>query len=115
MLLDDEEDARDLVATVLREEGAYVVAVGSSAAGLEALETFAPDVIVTDIGMPGEDGYAFRRRLKELAPPLSIPTVAFTAFARPEDRARALAAGFNEHIPQPVEPKPLNWPQQNWP
>jgi CheY-like chemotaxis protein len=116
LVVDDEADARELLVSVLEQFGAKPRAVGSvseafSALGeLDALEGLRPDVLVSDIGMPGEDGYVLIRRLRTLEGERgipSLPAVALTAYARGEDRQRALAAGFQVHVAKPVEPSEL--------
>ncbi|HEX2491371.1 MAG TPA: ATP-binding protein, partial [Blastocatellia bacterium] len=113
LVVDDDEEARDLVRLALLHYGAEVVAA-SSAAEAYAMITKTPpqerpDVMVTDIAMPGEDGYELVRRLREWerAEGFHIPTVALTAYGRVEDRVRALNAGFQMHITKPVEPAEL--------
>jgi signal transduction histidine kinase/ActR/RegA family two-component response regulator len=109
LVVDDEPDAREVTTAVLEERNADVTAVDSSAAALEAIDHAPPDVIVCDIGLPDEDGYVFIRQLR--ARPAArggrVPAAALTAYARPEDRARALLAGFQAHVPKPVEPSEL--------
>jgi CheY-like chemotaxis protein len=80
--------------------------VASAAEAFERLQVEIPDVLVSDIGMPGEDGYSLIRRIRALGPARGgeIPAIALTAYARPEDRERSLLAGFQTHIPKPVEP-----------
>jgi PAS domain S-box-containing protein len=109
LVVDDERDARDLLEAVLRQAGATVATAGSSQEGFEAIQSFRPHVMVSDIGMPGEDGYAFVRRVNELDPELggSIPSLALTAYTRNEDKARALAMGFTTHLGKPVDPDAL--------
>ncbi len=106
LVMDDEPDARDVLRTLLEHCGSTVTTAASVAEGLALVDSFAPDAIVSDIGMPDEDGYSFIQRLR--ARPADqggrIPVVALTAHARAEDRARALYAGFNNHVPKPVEP-----------
>jgi len=106
LVVDDEDDARDLVATVLREAGATVVEVSSLGAATTVLAACASDVVVSDIGMPAEDGYSLIQRLRSEGPPGTrhIPALALTAYARPEARRRAFAAGFQEHAAKPVDP-----------
>jgi len=110
LVVDDEPDALDLIARVLADAGAEV-AVARSAE--EALDRVArgppPAVIVSDIGMPDVDGHELARRLRALPPERGgrTPAVALTAFARPEDRLRALAAGFQVHVAKPVDPAEL--------
>ena len=80
----------------------------SAAQALESLEAFHPDVIVSDIGMPGEDGYSLMQKVRSSDNSYRrVPAVALTAFARAEDRMKALTAGFNMHVPKPVEPAEL--------
>jgi signal transduction histidine kinase/ActR/RegA family two-component response regulator len=109
LVVDDEPDARALARRVLEERGAHVVTVASA---LEAMAVVggdsAPSVVVSDIGMPNEDGYDFIRNMRAL-PGLAgrIPAVALTALARTEDRQRALLAGYQTHISKPVDPAEL--------
>jgi CheY-like chemotaxis protein len=105
LVVDDEADARDLMSTVLREAGATVETASSSATGHAAFLRFRPQVVVSDVGMPEEDGLAFMRRIRALseAEGGDVPAIALTAFAREEDRRRALRAGFSAHIAKPVE------------
>src|SRR5262249_33058947 len=109
LVVDDEPDAREVTTAVLQERNAEVTAVGSSAAALAAIDHAPPDVIVCDIGLGEADGYVFVRQLRARAPARGgrIPAAALTAYARPEDRARALLAGFQAHVPKPVEPAEL--------
>ncbi|HKQ78043.1 MAG TPA: PAS domain S-box protein [Blastocatellia bacterium] len=113
LVVDDEDDARDLVRMVLSQYGAEVVAASSAAEAYEMITTTPPqeqpDVMVTDIGMPDEDGYVLMRRLRawEREGGLHIPAVALTAYGRVEDRVRALNAGFQMHVTKPVEPAEL--------
>jgi CheY-like chemotaxis protein len=91
---------------ILSERGARVTAAVSAADGLERLRAGAtPNVLVSDVGMPGQDGYAFVRELRRReAPGAHLPAIALTAFARPQDRETALAAGFDEHCGKPLRP-----------
>jgi len=109
LLVDDEPDARELVTRLLRENGASVVSAGSGAEALALSERQRPDVLISDIGMPGMDGYELLRRMREGdgAEGKRIPAVALTAFARSEDRTRALLAGFLVHVSKPVQPSEL--------
>jgi signal transduction histidine kinase/CheY-like chemotaxis protein len=109
LVVDDEPDAHELVAYVLERSGIEVRAATNVAEALKELETFTPDVIVSDIGMPDEDGYSLIRRIRTLAAEdkKNIPAIALTAFARNEDRTRALVEGFNLHMAKPVEPTAL--------
>lgn len=109
LLVDDEEDARTLLTEILQARGATVTAVASAGAALTAVAAQPPDIIVSDIGMPGSDGYSLIRKVRELlrGAPKPIPAVALTAYARMEDRTRALMAGFSSHVTKPVEPEEL--------
>jgi len=106
LLVEDESDMRESVAMSLELCGARVTGVGSAAEALEILDRDPPDVILCDIGMPDEDGYALVRRIRArgVGDGGQTPAVALTAYARDEDRNRALAAGFQTHVPKPVEP-----------
>jgi PAS domain S-box-containing protein len=109
LVVDDEPDALDLIAAVLRDAGAFVETATSAAEGFGSVKRAPPDVLVSDIGMPDEDGFLFMRRVRAL-PMLeggAIPSLALTAFAREEDRARAIAAGYTTHIGKPVDPGAL--------
>ncbi len=109
LVVDDEPDTRELLAQVLQTRGAHVVIAGSAREALAALDAETFDVLVSDIAMPDEDGYALMRHIR-LRPHESggaIPGVALTAYTREEDRVRALAAGFNVHLGKPVEPEVL--------
>jgi CheY-like chemotaxis protein len=109
LLVDDEPDARDLVARLLRASGASVVSAGSGAEALVLRERQRPDILISDIGMPGMDGYELLRRMREGDDSKGerVPAVALTAFARSEDRTRALRAGFLVHVSKPVQPSEL--------
>jgi CheY-like chemotaxis protein/two-component sensor histidine kinase len=100
LLVDDEADAREVVAGILRHYGATVVSVASVADAVTRLKEGRIDVLLTDIAMPGQDGYDLIRRVRKLG----VPTAALTAFASEEDRRKALAAGFQVHLSKPVEP-----------
>jgi CheY-like chemotaxis protein len=109
LVVDDERDARDLIATVLEYCGAVVEHAGSAHEGLEKLDAWRPDVLLSDIGMPGEDGFALIRQVRgrALSKGGSIPVASLTAYAGSEDRRRALLAGFNMHVAKPIEPAEL--------
>jgi len=106
MVVDDEEDARALMRTALGSYGADVVAVGSAGDALAEIERHIPDVIVSDIGMPHEDGYALIRRVRARAAAEggSVPAIAVTAYASQHDRAAAESAGYQAHVAKPFEP-----------
>jgi CheY-like chemotaxis protein/anti-sigma regulatory factor (Ser/Thr protein kinase) len=109
LVVDDDEDARELVGTVLETAGAEVKTAGSTAEGLVTFYQFRPHLLVSDIGMPEEDGYTFMRRIRALdsAEGGNVPALALTAYARKQDRAAAVGAGFTRHIGKPVEPGAL--------
>jgi PAS domain S-box-containing protein len=109
LLVEDEPDARELLVAVLRQCGVDVRAVSSAAAAMFELETWQPEVLISDIEMPDEDGYTLIRRIRSLPPERGgkIPAAALTAYARAEDRMRALLSGFQLHVPKPVEPAEL--------
>jgi PAS domain S-box-containing protein len=109
LVVDDEEDALALVTEVLVAHGADVHSVASAREALERVASLRPDVIVSDIGMPGEDGYSLIRKIRALPAERGgrTPAVALTAYARAEDAQRAFAAGFQLHVAKPVEPVKL--------
>jgi PAS domain S-box-containing protein len=110
LTVDDEAQARDLITTLLCKYGAKVTPVSSSAEAMEVLTSYREkfDLIVSDIGMPEENGYTLIRRIRNLPDPIgNIPAVALTAFGRSEDRISAMEAGFQMHVPKPVEPTEL--------
>jgi PAS domain S-box-containing protein len=114
LVVEDEDDARELVKTVIAQYGADVVAVRSAAEAFALLTTMPeqkrPDVMVTDLGMPDEDGYSLLQRVREWEHEhggVPIPAVALTAYGRSEDRKRAVRAGFQMHVAKPVEPDEL--------
>ncbi len=109
LVVDDEPDARELVAAVLTGGGAEVVSVGSAGEALEEMERQRFDVLISDIGMPEMDGYALISKIRQLPEERGgrIPAAALTAYAGVEDRMRALLSGYQMHIPKPVEPAEL--------
>ncbi len=109
LVVDDEADGRELLAIVLEQLGAEVQAVGTADEALAVFNEWRPSVLLSDIGMPGEDGYSLIRRVRALPPAQggNVPAAALTAYARAEDRTRALLAGFQQHVAKPVEPKEL--------
>jgi signal transduction histidine kinase/CheY-like chemotaxis protein len=107
LLADDSRDGREMLEVALRGYGADVFAVESSDAAIAALEsaTVLPDIVISDIGMPGSDGYELIRRIRASPEPIrSTPAMAVTAYADPEDRIRALAAGYQMHLAKPADP-----------
>jgi PAS domain S-box-containing protein len=109
LAVDDEPDARALIETALEQCGARVTTASGVAEALMAFERETPDLVVSDIGMPGEDGYDLIRRVRAL--PIArggrVPALALTAYARVEDRMRALSAGYESHLSKPVDPAAL--------
>ena len=110
LVVDDDHDACELLEMTLRESGASVRAVHSVRAALEALESFHPDLLLSDIAMPEEDGYSLIRRVRarESAEGDRVPAIALTAFASQADREQALALGFDEHLAKPTSPSELS-------
>jgi CheY-like chemotaxis protein/nitrogen-specific signal transduction histidine kinase len=109
LAVDDEADARELVVMVLEKEGAEVTVVATASEALARLREMRPNVLVSDISMPDEDGYALIRRVRALPEEGGgrTPSVALTAYSREEDRRKALGAGFDLHIPKPIDPARL--------
>lgn len=109
LVVDDEADARQLITRLLQECGVEVVTAESAAQALQCLPVEKPDVLLSDIGMPVEDGYALIRQVRALPEDRggNVPAIALTAFARAEDRRRALLSGFQMHLAKPVEPAEL--------
>jgi CheY-like chemotaxis protein len=109
LLVEDEGDARAMLKALLEGSGASVDAVGSAAEAWAMLEGAGCDVLLSDIGMPDEDGYSLIGRVRGHAVRRvnEMPAVALTAYARDDDRERSLAAGFDAYLPKPVEPTEL--------
>jgi signal transduction histidine kinase/CheY-like chemotaxis protein len=109
LVVDDEPDAREMMAAALEHCGAAVTTAPSAAAAMQILETTAQDVLLSDIGMPGEDGYALIRKVRGMPSRriAAIPAAAVTAYAREDQRQSALAAGFQVHVPKPLDPEQL--------
>ncbi|MGE0443656.1 MAG: ATP-binding protein [Vicinamibacterales bacterium] len=105
LVVDDEEDARALLETTLGHYGATVVSAASAADALDAIDRLRPDVLLSDIGMPHEDGYMLIRRIRERPPGRGggTPAIAITAYASSHDRVAALAAGFQAHVTKPFD------------
>ena len=102
LVVDDHDDAREMIAGVLEEAGARVLFAASTAEAIDRARRERPDLLVTDIGLPDQDGYALLAELRALYPQLAA--VALTAYARSTDRERAAAAGFQQHVIKPVDP-----------
>ncbi len=109
LVVDDEKDARDVIIAILEQRGARTFEASSVEEALAMIERERPDVLVSDIGLPEEDGYSLMRRIRALPRELGggIPAAALTAYARTEDRMQALLAGFQIHVPKPVQPAEL--------
>lgn len=109
LIVDDEEEAREVVKVILEQAGASVTTAASSDEALEVLLQGAPHIVVSDVGMPGKDGKAFVREVRSLPEERGgrVPAVALTALVRTKDRVEILAAGFNAHVAKPVEPAEL--------
>ena len=107
LVVDDEPDTLDLLRRVLGDSKAQVAAAPSVEAALAALGDFAPHVLISDVSMPGRDGYELIRAIRATTGPDALPAAALTAYSGPEDAARAKEAGFQMHIPKPVEPEQL--------
>ncbi len=109
LVVDDEQDARELIESILLQSGARVWTAGTADEGLAIIEAQRPDIIVSDIGMPSKDGYEFIREVRGLGLLAGgrTPAIALTAFARSEDRTRAMIAGYQVHISKPIEPGEL--------
>jgi CheY-like chemotaxis protein len=109
LVVDDDDDARQLVASVLEDCGCRVSVANSARAALNRLIEDSPEVLLSDVAMPGEDGYELIRKVRSLPRERggAIPAAALTAYARPEDRRRLLNAGFSIHLPKPIEPAEL--------
>ncbi len=106
LIVEDEPDTRELLLALFNVSGAYACGASSAAEAIELFHREKPEVIVSDVGLRGEDGLTFVRTLRSL-PGGDLPVVALTGFARPEDRENALAAGFDAHVTKPVEPERL--------
>jgi CheY-like chemotaxis protein len=109
LVVDDESDACHLLATFLTDYGARVLTAASAKEAMLLLEEYQPHVLISDIGMPEEDGYVLIRRIRSLteAEGGQIPAIALTAYARLEDRDKALLSGFQLHFPKPINPLDL--------
>jgi len=109
LVIDDEPDAREILEEVLTLAGATIKTAADAAEALRILSDFVPDVIISDLAMPGEDGLSLVRKIRARSPDrvASIPAIALTAYTRTEDRVQALNAGFQLHVPKPVDPTEL--------
>jgi CheY-like chemotaxis protein len=109
LVVDDEPDARELLRQVLTDCGAEVMVAATAADALRMVQSSRPDLLVSDVGMPDVDGYELLKQVRALGEARGgkLPAIALTAFARSEDRTRALRAGFLVHVSKPVEPSEL--------
>jgi len=109
LLVDDEDDAREALRRILQQNGIVVTTAASAREAYELVERLQPDILLSDIAMPGEDGLSLIRRVRML--PLDrggqVPAIALSAYAGAEDRRKALLSGFQLHIPKPVDPAHL--------
>lgn len=105
LVVEDEDDARDMLEELLTRAGCVVSTASSAAEAMERLDDAMPEVIVSDIGMPGEDGYSLMRRIRARGHDRGgeVPSIAVTAYTSTVDRKRALQAGFDMHVPKPVK------------
>jgi PAS domain S-box-containing protein len=106
LVVDDERDAREIISVILGEAGAEMATASSTREALDLVERWKPDVLISDIGMPGESGYDLIRKVRALPAGKGgqTPAIALTAYARVEDRLKILSAGFQMHVPKPIEP-----------
>lgn len=109
LVVDDMDDARELMVRVLQDAGATVRAAPDATSALREFAAFKPDAVVSDVSMPGMDGFELARRIRRLPPEQGgqVPLLALTAFTRPSDRLLALQSGFSRHLPKPLEPLQL--------
>ncbi len=109
LMVDDDADTRSALGAILTNAGAELRDAESAAAAMEVLRAWRPDLLVSDLGLPDEDGYTLMRRIRALAPSAggNVPAVALTGYARAADRARCIEAGFQRHVVKPVDPVEL--------
>lgn len=105
LVVDDDPDTRELLTVMFAGDGAEVIAVASAKEALAALEHIKPDILISDIKLPGEDGYTLIRKVRNWQADHGeqIPAIALTGYARNQDRIRALLAGFDQHVSKPVD------------
>jgi len=104
LIVDDHDDARDLLASMVERAGGVAVTAASAREAREVLEHFTPEVLLLDIAMPEEDGYSLLRQIRASGPTLAqVPAIATTAYAAEPDRLRARDAGFNGHLGKPLD------------
>ncbi|MBN8547940.1 MAG: response regulator [Deltaproteobacteria bacterium] len=107
LVVEDTFDTREFITTVLRNEGAQVRHADSAPEAIDMLRAFRPQVLLSDIGMPGTDGFQLLAQIREIHSENELPAAALTAYTTPEDQRRALAAGFQLHLSKPIEPDAL--------
>src|SRR5262249_46050348 len=109
LVVEDDRDTLEMVKVILENRGAAVITAPSARDALKALESSRPDALVSDLAMPDQDGYELIEQIRRRGPERGgdIPAIALTAYARTEDRIRALTAGFQMHVPKPVDPDEL--------
>ncbi len=107
LVVDDDQDTRDLLQFMLEENGATIAVASCAQEALSMFEQVAPDLIISDVGMPGMSGYDLIQQIRTLPHGGATPAIALTAYARDEDRHRALEAGFNDYLTKPVDPLEL--------
>jgi CheY-like chemotaxis protein len=109
LAVDDDGDGLALITAILGQAGATIAVSHSAAEGFDMFVTDTPDVLISDVEMPGEDGYSLIRRIRALDPARGgrVPAIALTAYGRREDRVRSIGAGFSMHVPKPVDPSEL--------
>ncbi len=107
LIVEDDTDSRNVLAVLLQRLGALVEAVASAREAFDRVSRRRPDVLVSDIGMPDEDGYSLIRRVRQLGGEGRVPAIALTAYARKQDADEAIASGYDRHLPKPVAPADL--------
>jgi signal transduction histidine kinase len=107
LIVEDDTDSRNVLAVLLQRLGALVEAVASAKEAYDRVSHRRPDVLVSDIGMPDEDGYSLIRKLRQMGGDPKLPAIALTAYARKQDAEAALGAGYDRHLPKPVAPADL--------
>jgi CheY-like chemotaxis protein len=107
LIVEDDTDSRNVLAVLLQRLGALVEAVASAKEAYERIIHRCPDVLVSDIGMPDEDGYSLIRRVRKICDERKLPAIALTAYARKQDAEQAIAAGYDRHLAKPVAPADL--------
>lgn len=107
LVVDDDQDTRDLLRFMLEDYGAIVTVVSSAKEALTTLDAATPDVLISDVAMPQMDGYSLIEQIRQRPSGEQLPAIALTAYARQEDRDQAIQAGFNDHLAKPVDPLEL--------